>query len=212
MPTGSEIPGGAAPSLPGQSFPQTTKPRQIPGGSAMGETPGPAMGFDPTSNGAANLPAPATLGAEPVTNDTMSMAPTVTNDTMQSVNPRVSAIAAEILQHNPGLSPEEARGIAVRAFRDYLMREPGWEHNPLEVMAARDLDLDPEPVQGRGVPLPPRGPARPQERQEDTVGGQEWYQHGEAPSELANAVVPAEHSLWDRMSGGHEVPRPGGRT
>jgi hypothetical protein len=203
--TGSEIPGSAAPSLPGPSFPQTTKPRQIPGG---GEMPGAAPGFDPASNGAANLPAPATLGAEPVTDDTMAN-PTITNDSGFG-NPRVSAIAFDIIRDNPGLSHQEAHRLATLAFQRYLMREPGWQHNPLAVVAAKDV-LDPEAPEGRGEPLPPGGPERPQERHQDVPGGQHWYQQqGETPRDLANGVVPAENTLWERMTGGHENPHPGG--
>lgn len=191
--------GTSAPSLP-----QSTKPRVIPGGG--GDMPGAPSTFDPNAmNGAANLPAPPSLGAETVTADT-TQAPQVTDQNaavQQASAPRVAAIAEEIIQSNPGLSFEEAHGIAARAFNQYLVREPGWDHNPLAVVAARDLD--PEPPQGQGEPLPPQGPQEPAPRTEDVPGGAQWYQQqGETPRDLANAVVPADNTLWDRMTGGHE--------
>lgn len=136
--------------------------------------PGAPATFDPNSNGAANLTAPPSPGAEPVTDDPMASqdAQPVTDDT----SPRVAAMTMDILRDNPDLQPRLARRLAERAFSEYLVKEPGWESNPLAVVAARDLEdpdrpLTPvqERVEGQGEPLPPQRPTEPVRNREGVL-------------------------------------------
>jgi hypothetical protein len=163
----------------------TTKPRQMPGGSQ------PAPGtFDPAMNGG-NVG----VGAD--------VPPAGAPDP----GPRVAAIAEDIRRSNPGMSPRLATRLAGEVFDRYLSKV-AWADDPLAYTSWTDVDdgnvlkrLRPgqhpkaQRPKGRGKPLGPQQPDRPE--------GVEPDDH----------LDPDDDSEWERENGSYETlaePQAGG--
>jgi hypothetical protein len=155
-----QMPGGGAPP-PGLGGPGMGTPGMLPGtGDQMGNPMG--MGqFDPTINGGpqqvgADAGVPNTAETQDTQGSPDATGPNAPRSAVRAA--RITAIASDINDHNPGIALVVATRVAERVVDEFLVKEADWPDNPLAYQSWTDVPHGPWLRR-----LGPRAPEDPEE-------------------------------------------------